>query len=307
MIRRWILYLAVLAGLTVFDLAYQDWFSSLALLGVLYLPVMALAVSLPAMLLTKVVVDNPAYLPLGTEQRPCLSTRGFFPAPSVVGKIWVTRVTTGENWRLKKNMALPTDHCGQLLCSVTRGRIFDYLGLFFLPIRKRGQTGVIVRPQPEKVDQLPQLERYISASWRPKAGGGFAENHELRLYRPGDNLTQIHWKLSAKTGKYIVREAMEPTKSRMILEMELRGNSTVLDKKFARLAGVSNYLLQRGLRHELRVLTGRGIVSLSVDSKQKQEEAIDNLLSMPPASPEAKMESIPAAWQYRIGGGDDDA
>lgn len=307
MVRRWILYLAALAALTVFDLAYQDWFSALALLGVLYLPAIALGMSLPAMLLTKVVVNSPAYLPLGTEQKPSLSARGYLPAPSFSGKIWVTRVTTGEKWRLKKNMPLPTDHCGQLLCSVARGRIYDYLGLFFLPIRRKEQTGVVVRPLPEKIDQLPQLERYLSSSWRPKAGGGFAENHELRLYRPGDNLTQIHWKLSAKTGKYIVREAMEPTKSRMILEMELRGDSGLLDRKFSRLAGISNYLLQRGLRHELRVLTGRGVVSFSVDSKQKQDEAIDNLLSMPPASAEATMESIPAAWQYRIGGGDSEA
>ena len=81
MVKRWILYLAALAGLTVFDLAYRDWFSALALLGVMYLPVMALAVSLPAMLLTKVGVNTPRYLPLGVEMKASFCAWGYLPAP----------------------------------------------------------------------------------------------------------------------------------------------------------------------------------------------------------------------------------
>lgn len=307
MVRRWILYLAVLAGLTVFNLAYMAWFSQLALLGVTWLPVMCLAVSLPAMLLSKIGVNGPRYLPLGTQQRVTLSAIGPLPAPPFAGKIQVTRVTTGETWTLKKKQNLPADHCGQLQCSITRGKVYDYLGLFLLPARKMEPTCITVRPQAEKVTQLPQLERYISTAWRPKAGGGFAENHELRLYRPGDNLTQIHWKLSAKTGKFIVREALEPIQGRLMLEMILRGDASRLDWKFGRLVGISDFLLQRGLHHELRVLTGKGIQNLPVTSKKQQKEAVDMLLGMPPAPVGAEMESIPAAWLLRIGGDGDEA
>lgn len=307
MVRRWILYLAVLAGLTVFNWAYQAWFSWLVLQGVLYLPVVSLVMSLPAMLLTKLWVAGPSYLPQETEQKAWISANGALPAPPYSGRIRVTRTTTGETWLLKAGNPLPTEHCGQLQCRAVRGRIYDYLGLFFLPVKQKGMTSVIVRPKEKKLERFPQLERYISTAWRPKPGGGFAENHELRLYRPGDNLTQIHWKLSAKTGKYIVREALEPVSGRVLLEMELRGDAAALDQKFGKLLGISSYLLRLGLRHELRVLTGNGVQCLVVSGKEQQAAAVDMLLSMPPAAPETELETIAAAWQYRIGGGDDEA
>ena len=307
MIRRWILYLAVLLGVIIFNWAYQDWFSQLALLGVLWLPAVCLVMSLPAMLLTKIGANVPNFLPLGSEQKASLSAWGKLPAPPFAGRVRVTRVTTGESWTLKKKQPLPAEHCGYLQCDVVRGRVYDYLGLFLLPARTKDSIGVTIRPKAEKVEQLPQLERYISTSWRPKAGGGFAENHELRLYRPGDNLTQIHWKLSAKTGKYIVREALEPIQGRLMLEMILRGDAATLDQKFGRLVGLSDFLLQRGLHHELRVLTGTGIQNFNVDCKEKQEEAVDMLLGMPPAPKGAEMEVVSAAWRLRIGGADDEA
>ena len=56
----------------------------------------------------------------------------------------------------------------------------------------------------------PDLDRYIARAWKPKSGGVCRRNHELRLYRPGDSLNQVHWKLTAKTGKWMIRQPMEP-------------------------------------------------------------------------------------------------
>jgi uncharacterized protein (DUF58 family) len=181
------------------------------------------------------------------------------------------------------------------------------LGLFFLPIRKKAQTGVIVRPLPEKVNHLPQLERYISASWRPKAGGGFAENHELRLYRPGDSLNQIHWKMSAKTGKYIIREAMIPRNSRIILTMELKGTAQQQDAKFGQLMWLGQYLLEKELRHEWSVLTGNGLCSFPVADEKSLIEALQQLLAEPPVEEDAAWPALNAGWHYRIGGEQDEA
>jgi hypothetical protein len=307
MIRRWILYLLVVTGCLAFYWAYQQWFSWFVLVGVLCLPVAALILSLPAMLTLKLKVHCPLPVAMGSRELPELVADCPLPAPPVHAKIRVRRITTGQQWKLKPGYYLPADHCGTLLCKPDGAKVYDYLGLFFLRIRQTESLSVVVKPRPVALQCLPDLERYLARSWRPKPGGGFAENHELRLYRPGDSLNQVHWKLSAKTGKYIIREAMVPEKSRLLLSMILRGTPEELDRKFGRLLWLSRELLSKELRHEICVLTGKGTLTLPVTDEDSLEKALEKLLSQPPAPEDVQWSELPAAWQYRIGGGQDEA
>ena len=155
--------------------------------------------------------------------------------------------------------------------------------------------------------EIPDISRFLCSAMRPKAGGGFSETHELRLYRPGDKLNQIHWKLSAKTGEMIVREPMEPLKTQIFVEMELRGTDEELDRKFGRLLYMSDRLLQLGFPHELRVLTGRGVQNLSVANQEELERHLGVLLGEPQAPVGDELEPVSAAWRYRVGGGEANA
>lgn len=306
MVRRWIIYLAALCGLIIFYWSYQEWFSWLALIGVLCFPVVVLVMSLPAMLLFRLKTEIPTSIPVGQECAVRCTVKCLLPAPPYSCRIRVKNALTGETVVLKEGQMLPTGHCGQLLCRPERARVYDYLGLFHLGIHKKTSATVMVRPRPVQIRNLPQLERYMAAAWRPKAGGGYAENHELRLYRPGDSLNQIHWKLSAKTGKYIIREPQEPEKRNLLLNLELRGTPEELNRMLGRFLWLSEYLLERGLHHKVRALTGSGILCLPVTSRQELENALDALLCAPKASADAVMEDVAASWQYRIGGGDDE-
>lgn len=305
--KRWIVYLAAVSVCVVFYWAYREWFSWFALMGVLCFPVAALLMSLPAMIGLKLKTDCPTHLTAGQKHTIRLISHSALPAPPARSRIAVTRVTTGETWMLKEGDALPADHCGQLICRPEKARVYDYLGLMWLESQHKATTSVIVRPVAVPVRTMPQLQRYVAASWRPKAGGGFSEMHELRLYRPGDKLNQVHWKLSAKTGKFIVREPMEPEKSKVLLNMELRGTARELDLKFGRLLWMSRHLLETGLAHEIRALTGRGIQVHRVTDESTLLKAIDALLCCPAAADQAVMEPAAASWQYEIGGGADEA
>ncbi len=305
--KRWLLYLAVVVCAVVFFWAYQQWMAWLILVAILCLPVAGLVLSLPAMAGMKLTVDGPGEIPMEGEDWLVLQTKCPWPTPPIRGKISVRRVTTGETWKLKDGSALPSQHCGMLLCRPEKAKVYDYLGLFFLRIRQIQALPVIVRPDPIAVNCLPELERYLSNAWRPKPGGGFAENHELRLYRPGDSLNQVHWKLSSKTGKYIIREAMVPRSNKLLLTMVLRGTPEELDRKFGRLLWLSRELLQRELSHELWVLTGSGLLTLPVAAEEELETAMGTLLSQKPAPKDACFPEAGAAWQYRIGGGENEA
>lgn len=307
MIRRWLLYLAVVTGCIAFYWAYQQWFAWFALVGVLCLPVAALILSLPAMLSVKLTVSCPLPIRMGSREVPVLAASCPLPTPPIRGKIRVKRIITGHQWKLKPGYYLPADHCGMLLCRPDKARVYDYLGLFSLRIRQTEALPVVIRPEPVEIRYLPDLQRYLARAWRPKPGGGFAENHEMRLYRPGDSLNQVHWKLSAKTGKFIIREAMVPEKSRILLSMTLRGTPEELDRKFGRLLWLSRDLLDKQLRHEICALTGNGTLTLPVTDAAELDKVMDMLLSQPPAPENAQWSEVHAAWQYRIGGGEHEA
>ncbi len=303
MIRRWIIYLVALGSSVVFYFAYREWFSWLLLVGMLFLPLAALVMSLPAMLTLKVGVECPRYMPMGAKEKIGFRYACPLPRTEVTGKFRVKNTLTGQVWTLKPGQVLPGEHCGRLVCKGLRVRVCDYLGLFCFHAIRMQEQSLVVRPKPVALGKLPALDRYLAGAWRPKPGGGFAENHELRLYRPGDSLNQIHWKLTAKTGKFIVREAMMPVDRRILLTMELRGTPEELDRKFGELVWVSRELLSRGLRHQVRALTGDGVMTLKIRDEDAMLEAVDRLLSASCAENDAAMERETAAWQYRIGGG----
>ncbi len=295
--------MCVVIGCIVFYLAYLQWFAWFALICVLCLPIAALLMSLPAMLDLKLAANSPASVPVGEKQKFMVMVRNRFPAPVCTYRFRVTRATTGESWVMKKDTELPTDHCGKLVCKFEKARVYDYLGLFHIRITKAAPLTVAVFPRPVPMKQsIPDLERYLATAWRPKAGGGFSENHEMRLYRPGDNLNQVHWKLTAKTGKIIIREAMEPDRRRVLLEMELQGTPEELDRKLGRLLWLSGHLLETGIHHELRVLTGKGLWCCKVTNEQELHAGMDALLGQSVCRPGESLEPAQASWSCRIGG-----
>ena len=296
------IYLLSVAGGLVFYWAYREWLSWLLLVLLLALPWFSLLVSLPAILTSRGSIRAPRAVRAGTDAEVRWTGHSRFPLPPLEGKLQVRSSITGRTMKVRSGDLLPTTHCGQLEISVHRPKCCDYLGLIGLPIRKRSTAAVLVRPHPVALKDPPDMSRYQINAWRPKPGGGFSENHELRLYRPGDNLRQVHWKLSAKTGKLIVREPMEAILSRTVLTMELRGEPEELDRKLGQLLWMSRYLLQCELPHCFHILTGVGMVSWQVLREGDENTAMDELLQLPAAQEDAVAVYMRANWRYHIGG-----
>ena len=307
MAERRLVYLAALFGCLVFYWAYREWLSWIFLLVTLGLPWLSLALSLPAMLLCRVELRCPNAVAVGDSVTAACAVSGFFPAPVIKGRVLVKRLLTGKTWKVRLGAELPTNHCGGLEILSTGLWICDYLGLFCLPVRGKDRKIVLVRPAPVALETPPDMSRYLVNAWKPKPGGGYAENHELRLYRPGDNLHQVHWKLSAKTGKMILREPMEALRGLSKVTLELRGKEKELDEKLGKLRWVSLFLLQKEVPHQIQCLTGRGMVNLDVSVEKDGLSALDTLLKTPVAEESAQPEYGYASWRYHIGGDGDEA
>ena len=291
----------------IFYWAYRQWLSWLVLMAVVWTPWLSLLVSLPAMLCCRMQAVCPTRLTAGEGASLALSCRNPFPIPAVRGRVLVQRRLTGQHWKLTNGDRLPTDHCGTLTVNLKRAWCYDYLGLFRFPVRRREHGVLTVLPRPVAVEPLPDITRYMANGWRPKAGGGFAENHELRLYRPGDSLRQVHWKLSAKTGKLVYREPMEALRGRAVITARLSGSPGALDVKLGKLRYISAFLLQNDISHTLVCLTGDGPVEQVVTKEEDLIPALTRILACPPAGSDMELGFVPAAWRYHVGGDGDEA
>ena len=306
MAGRRIAYCLGLLGCAGFYWAYREWFSWVLLVGVAALPWLSLLLSLPAMLTTRLRLRCPSRVMLGESATAEASAPCPVPQPGFRAGLSAENTLTGEKIRQKLGVPLPTGHCGKVMLALKRPRVFDYLGLFKLPLRRPEGCGLLVTPRPISIDPAPDTSRYRDTSLRPKAGG-FAENHDLRPYRPGDSLHQIHWKLSAKTDTLIFREPLEPVRGLAAVTLELRGTPEELDEKLGKLFWLGSYLLEQQIPHEIYCRTGRGLEAFQVDNDAALETALDAILSAPPARDAGEALCPGAAWQYHIGGGEHEA
>lgn len=302
MVRRRILYLAVVTGCLIFYMVYREWLAWLLLLGVLWLPVLSAAVSLPAMLTVQLQLDTPGTIPLGQRCSMTVQLRCKLPCPLVRCRFSLQELSTGQKLVLRSDKAWTPEHCGAWTVRLHRSFVYDYLGLLRLPVGRRLATTVYIEPTPAPMEVSGPLSSLSPRQWKPKPGGGFAENHDLRLYRPGDSLHHIHWKMAAKTGKLIYREPMEPAGEVPVLLLHLSGSRQELDEKLGKFLWLSRYLLSRQTVHELRCLTGSGLYRCQIPDGAALTGALHELLRRPAALGNAVMPEEHRQRCFRIGG-----
>lgn len=305
MTGRRFLYLLGLGAAFCFYLCYGEWVAGVVLAVTAGLPWLSLLLSIPAMVRFRLEVQVPRALETGEEAEAALMGSCPDPLPPFRGKLRLEHSFTGLRRRTAPNSLLPTEHCGRITVAAARGRVCDYLGLFALPARRSDPKTVLVRPRSLPVSDAPDIEKFLPRAYVPKPGGGFAEQHELRPYRPGDSMNAVHWKLTAKTGSLTIREPMEPRRGLVLLTLTLRGTPEELDRKLGRLTWLGQYLLSREVSFEIRALTGDGLRQMPVSGEKDLQKALDSLLSAPLAETGSiRDQDFAASWQYHIGGED---
>ena len=261
MARNRIFYGLFLLAAVVFHSFYTGWFSFFLLLFSVLLPVFSLLVSLPAMLRAAYTPQLPlrcfcgqdaqfALQPSSASRLPVSCCRLHLLVCDAVGGTqqaeWLTLAGT-----LRFSLRVDTRHAGQQTFRVDRARVYDALGLVGLPLQLPTACSIAVEPEPLEPAELPNLSQFQYRSYHPKPGGGFSEIHDLREYRPGDSLHEIHWKLSAKTDKLIVREAEEPNRGLIVLSFDFSGSRTQLDSTLRQLLWLSGWLTDREVVHQI--------------------------------------------------------
>ena len=274
-------YLVSLLGCLVLYIYYTQWVTWVLLWWLIALPIFSLLLSLPAMCTAKFSLEAPERVTQGAEFTVKLTAQCRFPVMPFSYNLQMRNCITGSITKKPE-----TQHCGTREIVPQKLRIYDYLGLFSHAVKQIPTCLMVVEPVPVEGTQLPGEEQ-SAGMYTPKRGGGFSEDHELREYLPGDDLRQIHWKLSAKTGKTVVRQPMEQRRGFCTVSLVLRGTDAELDHLLGRLLWLSNRLLSKGQQHRVVALSGRGLEEFEVTDKNSLKIMMDGILSAPQAGPEA--------------------
>lgn len=301
------LYLAALAACLIFHSLFDQWLTWVLFLGIFCLPAFSLLVSLPAIVLTRLELNTEGSGTVGVPFGIRLRGRSKLPCTPLTSRFCLREMCGGSVLHLRGGMAWTPEHCGAWELRTKRCFLYDYMGLVRLPAGKKLRAAVYIAPIPVPVEELCWEDALIPRAWKPKAGGGFSENHDLRLYRPGDELRHIHWKMSAKTGKLIYREAMEAAENPPAIVLTLPQSPDARDLVLGKLLWLSRELLGRQRSHTVHCLTGSGLLILPVWEEGELTEGLHRLLESPGA-PEGEEPELPRHTRcFRIGGGGDEA
>jgi hypothetical protein len=121
----------------------------------------------------------------------------------------------GKQGRLCDECSVTIDSPGNYVFSITRLRIYDLTGCFYLTKKCRAQAQAIVLPEPEAVPVILGERVYnffgdADAFDDLRPGYDPSETFDVREFRDGDRLQNVHWKLSAKSDDLIVKENSLP-------------------------------------------------------------------------------------------------
>lgn len=274
-------------------------FSFLWLTALTVMPFFCLIFSLPAMTSFRLRPKAQRVYFLGRQGQMMLLGTCAHPMPPFGGKLRLTHLLTDKKSWYDPNLGVPTDHVGGYSVCIHRGRVCDYLGLFSIPAGRNAEIRFSVFPREVPIENLPDFQLPGVRTW--KSVQQPEEQYELRPYRMGDSPRNLHWKLSLKTGRPIVRQGQEPTPIPITVDMVSRGKPEELDEKYGQLLYLGRKLLDKQLPYRLRVLTGRGIQVIAISTQKELRRGIAQLLQQPCAAPEERLPPSGSVLHYCIG------
>lgn len=277
MLRSRLTYFIVLLGSLTFYFCFNGYISTYVLLAVLSLPLCSLLLALPGLLGLRAELSLPSHAAQkGTEFPVRLTIVNRLPLVSgqASAVLSVRNTLTGEEQSerifftagprpLRISHDLQSGSCGQVVCTLSKGRFYDYMGLFVLPFRLSKKSAVLFYPTVYKPALLTEQtvmpdsegERYS----KERPGSDPSELFDLREYREGDRIAQIHWKLSQKTGTTLVREFGLPLSDQLLFLLDVNGAGAEADALLDAFATLSAFLSERSVPHRVgfRDRTGR--------------------------------------------------
>lgn len=299
------IYIVILIASALFYPLYKDKLSYVTLVAVTALPViMFLQLMISALLLKCSTKRGPDLIFKGSEgeARINLINNSVFALSGVSVCARVTYYPTGETKRITADIPLPAmstqtvtvnispKNCGRAEVCLEYVKIYDLLRLFSLKLFKnKGSCGTLcIVP---KVSEKYFGEARVLMEAKHESGdssgeingdsGAFGDVSGYREFVPGDRLSRLHHKLSARFDNDIVR-VMSPDKSGSFLltadlsavapddtpeafgERDISAALDKRDKRLEKMLSVAYYLAREGARVYMAVPEGADCAGINI-------------------------------------------
>ncbi len=239
MIRTKIIYLFLIICAAAFFILFVDTMSLLILVLTLVFPfIQYLFLFITSKKITASIKTENSTALKEEETRIILdiANHSHFPVSCAYAVIEIHNTLTDEYQTLTTMMPVSANniqtikfsvsysHCGRIAISLKNLKIYDYIKMF----SKNVKTGAIneMMVLPERISISPMIETEIAALTdsddfsKDKPGDDCSEIFDIREYVEGDKINRIHWKLSSKCSKLMIKEYSLPVSNHLMLLFE---------------------------------------------------------------------------------------
>ncbi|MBQ8337982.1 MAG: DUF58 domain-containing protein [Oscillospiraceae bacterium] len=269
-----LIYLAIAVVSAAFFVLYKDILSFILLLVVLAVPVFLLLIVIAMRLGVRISceceeiaassgqkarlslkVDNYFIIPITQITVYLRCQNSFFEKPDKLElSLYASPFTKNVH-----DIEIDSEHTGNVEIYVSKAKVFDYFGIFSLPVSLKKKYTVTFLPKTEQLD-MGVVQNIHSLSEtnlfsKHKPGDDPSEVFAIRDYVPGDKPNHIHWKLSSKQDSLIVKDYSLPISKSVLLmpELYVTGNNDagLVDTVFEIVTSISHNLIDNEIQHSI--------------------------------------------------------
>lgn len=233
--KNWILWLLCLAGIALSAVFTGSWIFA-ALLLILLLLLVSSAIS---GFLGKKNLFCCFSLPKAAEQegefhgKLILSNESIWPVFLGKGEIFWKNSFTGEKGRIPVSFSLGgrkkteigfqarSSWCGCIHFQTSKWKCSDFFGMVSRAKKGNAEACTVIMPGKQNMDfSFLTREGFDMESFRysgNRPGDDPGETFDIREYREGDSIRQIHWKLTGKMDRLMIREKSFPVDDTVLI------------------------------------------------------------------------------------------
>jgi len=216
----------------------------------------------------RVVVGETATAVVAVRNRARTRTFGQFAEVPVIGRSGPDRAERVVELRVpalardrssSHEVSIETPRRGVLEVGPVRSVRADPVGLVRREVLWTGTQRLYVHPRTITVPATSTgLVRDLEGQPTRDLTDSDVSFHALREYSPGDERRYIHWKSTAKTGTFMVRQFEQTRRSRLLVGLSLAASDYADDDEFEMAVGAAGSLGLRAMRdaREISVVVG---------------------------------------------------
>ena len=236
----WILFELILFGLFLY---FGSSFAYLVMIMLILIPIVSLFLNLYMSKSLKTEVHTSVNLQKGKEGICSITfeNQTKIPILRLLCIVQMQNQLNGEKQRIsittwaapgkkqEEQVRLSSEYCGRTRLSLETVKLYDIFGLIGVPCKIKAVGHVTVQPDTFEMNAslIPGIssEQDSDTYSQMKPGYDLSETFQIREYVPGDSPKQIHWKLSSKFDKLIVRDPALPITRNVLIFWERTGES----------------------------------------------------------------------------------